>query len=1279
MGQMLALGTDQFVAKELVSDYIRDIKSGKVREVSFDAIAKMAEQALEVGMTFKSMGTTREEAVAPALDKALWDTFLTRYAHRFPPEVAFRISKLRDIADMRYPNEWNPAARLMKRKVIMHVGPTNSGKTYQALMRLQQAETGVYLSPLRLLAHEVFERMNNAGAKCNLVTGEERRYAVYKPDGTPDPAAAGLVSCTVEMADTSRKVDVAVVDEIQMIADQERGWAWTNALMGLAAQEIHLCGEPTVVELVRKICKLTNDDFEVKRYDRLSKLELQEKSLYGRLDKIEKGDCLVTFSRKNIFLAKKAIEEETGLRCAVAYGSLPPESRSLQAKLFNDPNSGYDVLVASDAIGMGLNLNIRRIIFEAVQKFDGSVVRSLSLTQLKQIAGRAGRFGTEYAVGQATTLVQRDLPVLKRALAAPMIDIHRAVLQPPFELIERFAHHLPGAPFSEVLKTFEKFTRSSDIFFPGPLRNMITIAKMLDHLPLNLNDRYPFISSPIPLRDKNLVPKAVRMAEALSAEKPISIDELVQLPTETTDPANLKLELLESDHRTIMLYLWLSQRFERIYEGGIESLAYKRKLQCERLIEASLRQQQTKRLLKQLVKKERMEAKKMERELKVGMAKSSFQKLWPFNASSNNASQGTVSGTRTSIDGHGESTRVKPIHPSFNRGIPLNMKIVIRVERLQGHPFSNTVEYMTTPQIQVANIPWQYPHTKDIIKVEIWDVVDKGVRSGSLKRQSNGLKISNATSAQTMEPHPEFALDASTIDVYRNADGAIIMYDGSKPWTFEYAVTALTQAPTNIPVLLLKNFTEEDETVNEQAEARLKELLDKHNNHRSALPCAPANLVRHIETNMKSGMGLKEIHDSFGLPFLNTVREMHRRKFDQKTQEIEELLVKLDHHQRQMQLTRSMYQSQHKQRQSQRHASNADSISPTSPRQRGPLPPAIETSQSKLDPPRMTTSTPNSPARKTRNEVTNVDILSPTPLAAAPPAVLLEFNAGQLEEAFFHNIDHDDPTPTVESGSSSKSAQLSKNDAQGHLYQQDSEQVLAELGNPMVAQDEDIGDVDDMLLDGHMNASLCENEHEPISSVDQQLGNSIQDDSPIVDTLQRIGDLSLHPLASATTDDEGFVSGHGGFEVASKPLALTGYRMGGDMEDESNPWGRTSPSLSSHHSPGASYHMENDEQNRIYTEQSEMTDGGVLRGDYEDIGSKRSSLMMIASTDPRHSAASGLVDVDLDVNNTSVNSNPLPQDGSSAAVSDGEGEGSPRAKTSKKKKSSGKKKSRKGH
>ncbi|KFH71454.1 hypothetical protein MVEG_01753 [Podila verticillata NRRL 6337] len=597
--QLELLGTPRDMAKELIAEFSGRALRNQIPELNRKAIGTMATQSLEVGMTFKSMGVTREEAISGQLDKVLWNAFFTHCESKFPPDTLFRLSRLREIADLRYPAEWNPSARLMKRKIIMHVGPTNSGKTHHALLRLQAAESGAYLSPLRLLAHEVFERMNDAGTSCNLVTGEERRYGVFNAEGKPEPRAAKVTSCTIEMVDLNKKIEVAVVDEIQMLADPDRGWAWTHALLSLPAQEIHLCGEPTVVNLVKNICKLTNEEVEVHEYNRLSKLEVKDTSLYGDLSKIQKGDCVVTFSRKNIFLLKKAIEAETNLRCAVAYGSLPPESRSTQAKLFNDPNSGYDVLVASDAIGMGLNLNIRRIIFEAVEKYDGSNVRALSLTQLKQIAGRAGRFGTDYAVGQATTLVQNDIPPLKRALAAPMIEIQRAAIQPTAEMLEQFSHQMPGAPFSHVLKTFERMSRNSDLFFSGLFRNMISTAEILDKVKLTIRERIPFISAPIQARDPIVVEASLKMAQAVSQSKPLAVDAVVQLPTkDSNQELHLDLRVLESSHRVIMLYLWLSQRFSDVLEGGLESEATQRKVRCEQLIEMALKQEEDRKTKK---------------------------------------------------------------------------------------------------------------------------------------------------------------------------------------------------------------------------------------------------------------------------------------------------------------------------------------------------------------------------------------------------------------------------------------------------------------------------------------------------------------------------------------------------------------------------------------------------------------------------------------------------------------------------------------------------------
>ena len=237
----------------------------------------------------------------------------------------------------------------MHRTIHLHVGPTNSGKTYHALKRLEQAESGVYAGPLRLLAHEVFTRLNAKGKRCTLITGEEKR----SPD---DSLTSDMQSCTVEMMPLNKTVDVAVIDEIQMIGNAERGWAWTQALLGVKAHEVHLCGEVRTVPLIRELCASIGEKLEVHHYERLSPLQMADRSLDGDLKRLRKGDCIVSFSVMGIHALRKQIEQMTGRKVATVYGSLPPETRAQQARLFNDPDNDFDYLVASDAIGMGLNL-----------------------------------------------------------------------------------------------------------------------------------------------------------------------------------------------------------------------------------------------------------------------------------------------------------------------------------------------------------------------------------------------------------------------------------------------------------------------------------------------------------------------------------------------------------------------------------------------------------------------------------------------------------------------------------------------------------------------------------------------------------------------------------------------------------------------------------------------------------------------------------------------------------------------------------------------------------
>lgn len=180
------------------------------------------------------------------------------------------------------------------------------------------------------------------------------------------------------------KVDVSV----QMIGDDQRGWAWTRALQGLPANEVHLCGDASALPLVRQLCQDMQEPLTVMNYNRFTELDVQADALTPDYSSVQPGDCVVAFSRRDIFDIKTEIEQRTDHKCCVIYGALPPEMRRHQAELFNEPNNGYDILVASDAVGMGLNLNIRRIIFHKVQKFEGKEPSPVSPSQIKQIAGK---------------------------------------------------------------------------------------------------------------------------------------------------------------------------------------------------------------------------------------------------------------------------------------------------------------------------------------------------------------------------------------------------------------------------------------------------------------------------------------------------------------------------------------------------------------------------------------------------------------------------------------------------------------------------------------------------------------------------------------------------------------------------------------------------------------------------------------------------------------------------------------------------------------------------
>ena len=289
------------------------------------------------------------------------------------------------------PMEAYPLARTMHRRFVLHVGPTNSGKTHEALQALMAAGSGAYLGPLRLLAYEQFERMNCEGVPCTLLTGEE----------LSEVPGARHVSSTVEMADVHTPIEVAVIDEAQMVADPTRGHHWTNAILGIPAAEVHVCCAPHAEGIVRELVALCEDELTIVRHERLVPLRADGGSFTLPQD-VQRGDALIVFSRKSVHAVASEVAAASFLP-SVIYGALPHDVRHEEARRFDAGET--DVVVATDAIGMGMNLPIRRIVFVEQRKYDGYELRTLRAEEVQQIAGRAGRFG-RYDVGfyQSTRL-----------------------------------------------------------------------------------------------------------------------------------------------------------------------------------------------------------------------------------------------------------------------------------------------------------------------------------------------------------------------------------------------------------------------------------------------------------------------------------------------------------------------------------------------------------------------------------------------------------------------------------------------------------------------------------------------------------------------------------------------------------------------------------------------------------------------------------------------------------------------------------------------------------
>ena len=268
------------------------------------------------------------------------------------------------------------------KKIIALLGPTNTGKTYVAIERMLEYGTGIFGLPLRLLAREVYDKcVQKVGIeKVALVTGEEKII----------PSTASYFICTVESMPKNKEVEFVAIDEIQMCADRERGHIFTERLIESRGTKLTMfLGSQVMAKIIGDLV----DGVEFEKKERYSKLSYSGIKKISRLDR---KVAIIAFSIEEVYAIAELVRRQKG-GAAVIMGSLSPKTRNSQVGLYQ--SGDVDYLIATDAIGMGLNMDINEIYFSNLKKFDGKKTRRLNLIEMSQIAGRAGRYKNDGGFG----------------------------------------------------------------------------------------------------------------------------------------------------------------------------------------------------------------------------------------------------------------------------------------------------------------------------------------------------------------------------------------------------------------------------------------------------------------------------------------------------------------------------------------------------------------------------------------------------------------------------------------------------------------------------------------------------------------------------------------------------------------------------------------------------------------------------------------------------------------------------------------------------------------
>ena len=288
---------------------------------------------------------------------------------------------------------------MQKNKITAVLGPTNTGKTFLAIETMLSFQSGMIGFPLRLLAREVYDKVIKKinPKKVALITGEEKII----------PLDAKYFLCTVESMPVDKNLEFVAIDEIQMCSDHERGHIFTDRLLNLRGEKLTMfMGSNTIKNIILKL----DGDIEFINKDRLSKLIYVG---HKKISRIERKSAIIAFSTEEVYAIAELIRRQKG-GAAIVMGSLSPKTRNAQVDLYQ--SGDVDYLVATDAIGMGINMDIDNVYFSNLKKFDGKKLRRLNLSEIGQISGRAGRYlndGSFGITGESGKINAEDIDLIE--------------------------------------------------------------------------------------------------------------------------------------------------------------------------------------------------------------------------------------------------------------------------------------------------------------------------------------------------------------------------------------------------------------------------------------------------------------------------------------------------------------------------------------------------------------------------------------------------------------------------------------------------------------------------------------------------------------------------------------------------------------------------------------------------------------------------------------------------------------------------------------------------